>query len=146
MTIRLLEKNQPGPPASHVSAVFLAAFRDGQILSVRNERGWDIPGGHLERGEDPLAALRREVLEEAGATFSEAWPFAVLSSTASGPVMLCFTADGYSLQEFCQRDDCLERAELWPEVLVDKYHGDADVLRRLIQAAASFLCHNAGQP
>ncbi len=29
---------------------------------------WDIPGGFLEEGEDPLAGLRRELLEETGLT------------------------------------------------------------------------------
>jgi ADP-ribose pyrophosphatase YjhB (NUDIX family) len=27
---------------------------------------WDIPGGFLEEGEEPLAGLRRELLEETG--------------------------------------------------------------------------------
>lgn len=35
------------------------------------QRGWDIPGGHLEPGETPEAAMRREVMEEAGALLTD---------------------------------------------------------------------------
>lgn len=35
------------------------------------QRGWDIPGGHLEPGETPEAAMRREVMEEAGAVLGD---------------------------------------------------------------------------
>ena len=39
----------------------------GEVLFVEHpERGWEIPGGHLEDGEQPEEALRREVLEETG--------------------------------------------------------------------------------
>jgi ADP-ribose pyrophosphatase YjhB (NUDIX family) len=43
----------------------------GRLLVVRraNEPGqgqWSVPGGRVELGEDDLAAVRREVLEETG--------------------------------------------------------------------------------
>jgi 8-oxo-dGTP diphosphatase len=39
----------------------------GHVVFVRHpERGWEIPGGHLNPGESPEQALIREVLEETG--------------------------------------------------------------------------------
>ena len=39
----------------------------GVLLSVRSDlRGWELPGGSAEPGEQGEAALRREILEETG--------------------------------------------------------------------------------
>lgn len=39
----------------------------GRVLFVEHpERGWEIPGGHLEEGEAPDIALCRELKEETG--------------------------------------------------------------------------------
>ena len=41
--------------------------KDHAILLVKHpERGWELPGGHLEQGENPLQCLEREVKEETG--------------------------------------------------------------------------------
>lgn len=39
----------------------------GQVLVV-NQRGrsWSLPKGHIEEGEEPLAAAQREIYEESG--------------------------------------------------------------------------------
>jgi ADP-ribose pyrophosphatase YjhB (NUDIX family) len=43
-------------------------FWDGKIALVQTERGWEIPGGHIEDGEDLSTCLKRELFEEVGAT------------------------------------------------------------------------------
>jgi lipoyl(octanoyl) transferase len=59
----------PGPDLRTVSVVPVAA--DGRILLLRRspERGgfWQQVTGRIERGEEPEAAARRELLEETGA-------------------------------------------------------------------------------
>jgi len=52
-------------------AVGVAVFRDDRLLLVRRTmnpgRGlWSLPGGYLDRGEDPVVAAAREAAEEAG--------------------------------------------------------------------------------
>ena len=41
---------------------------DGRVLLLKDARSeyWDLPGGHLQEGEDALVGLRREVSEETG--------------------------------------------------------------------------------
>ena len=46
-----------------------------RLLAVR---GWELPGGKLELGEDPLACVVREISEEAG------W------QVTAGPVLDCW--------------------------------------------------------
>ncbi len=55
-------------PSYTVGSICLIERSDGRVLLVRQvyRQSWGIPGGLLERGEDPAAAARREVLEETG--------------------------------------------------------------------------------
>ncbi|MDO8700330.1 MAG: NUDIX hydrolase [Deltaproteobacteria bacterium] len=51
---------------SHIVAVgTLVENKRGQFLLVKTEwRGWEMPGGQVEEGEDIISALKREVMEE----------------------------------------------------------------------------------
>ena len=57
--------------ANSAPAVQGLLVRDGRVLigrrKIEPKKGyWDLPGGFLEEGEEPLAGLRREFLEETG--------------------------------------------------------------------------------
>jgi ADP-ribose pyrophosphatase YjhB (NUDIX family) len=40
---------------------------DGQVLVVsQNGNSWSLPKGHIDPGEDPIIAAKREILEESG--------------------------------------------------------------------------------
>lgn len=44
-----------------------ALNRGGRLLMVEHPtRGWELPGGGVEHGEEPEAAIHRELLEETG--------------------------------------------------------------------------------
>ncbi len=57
-------------PTVLVSAAIV--YRDGKVLLSKRKKGahladlWEFPGGKVEPGEDPRAALSRELFEELG--------------------------------------------------------------------------------
>jgi 8-oxo-dGTP pyrophosphatase MutT (NUDIX family) len=127
------------PPESTISAVFLVAFDGDQVLAVRNERGWDLPGGHIEPGESAVEALRRETSEEAGATFERAHLFVVVSSTESANLMAFYLGLGLRLGPFTPAPDALDRRLMQPPELLGLYHGDRRVLASLLEVATQKL-------
>jgi 8-oxo-dGTP diphosphatase len=67
---------------SAVPVVCGLIFREGRVLVARRPQGkrlaglWEFPGGKVEHGEEPAAALHRELMEELGCqiVITEAWP------------------------------------------------------------------------
>ncbi len=69
-------------PSSRVEVVAAVLMRgDGSFLLGQRPAGkvysgyWEFPGGKIERGEAPAAALRRELSEELGIDVTRAWPW-----------------------------------------------------------------------
>ncbi len=53
------------PPKELITSVHGFCFQDEKLLLVKlNDRGWDFPGGHIEKKETPEECLKREAFEE----------------------------------------------------------------------------------
>lgn len=59
---------EPGPTGrTFPVSVKGVAVMAGRVLLLENERAeWELPGGKLERGEEPAACVVREIREETG--------------------------------------------------------------------------------
>jgi len=91
---------------ARVTATF-AFVRDamGKLLALKNERGWDIPGGHLDEGESVIEATHREVLEEASVTIRNLSFFAFILN--GDTAMSVFTAEPDELKEWDSSKLCV---------------------------------------
>ena len=57
---------RPGDDTDTAITVKACLHRNSMVLLLKNEKGWDLPGGHLKQGEGVEDGLRREVYEETG--------------------------------------------------------------------------------
>ena len=88
----------------HKYAVIIARY-DGMLLWCRHHerQTWEIPGGHIEAGEEALEAAVRELQEETGTTDFTLQPVCWYSAWRTGDTahscgLLC-VADVYELGE-----------------------------------------------
>lgn len=64
------------PKESLISNVSIVPFIDRRCVVIRWDDGtWEVPGGTLEQGEHYRDAVRRELMEEAGAVLHTYKPF-----------------------------------------------------------------------
>lgn len=66
------------PERERITSTHILCFSGNKLLMVMHDkRGWDIPGGHVEPGEEIERSLVREVDEEAAAIAKELRLFAL---------------------------------------------------------------------
>ena len=137
-TVKPLGEGTPIPDINLISSVFLIAIKDSMLVVTKDKRrGWDLPGGHVEKGETALQALRREAMEEAGMTFEDATPFVVVENNASeggylGKVMVGYMTKHYALVGFSPAEDVSERSIMDIEDFIDRYEGDKKHIRAIL--------------
>jgi 8-oxo-dGTP diphosphatase len=115
------------PPLALITAAFGLIFDGDCFLMARlKERGWDIPGGHLEPGESPQETVRREIYEETAVHVGKLQllgydKFDIHAPTPPGypypyPVsyQLFFWGRVSSLEPFVATDEALERKLFTP--------------------------------
>lgn len=112
---------------SLVVSVFLLAIKGSKILAIKNDRGWEIPGGHIEENESFEETLIREVEEEAGASFKDAKPFVFIESDDQDiykdKTMLIYTTDNFELGKFTPSEDAFDREIIEIEEFLSRYTG-----------------------
>ncbi len=96
-------------PLHSVVVGCLARNSHNEVLLIRHhKRGWEIPQGRVEEGENLIDALHREVREEAGVEI-EPGPLAAVWSMVSLPPAIIFTfLASYSGGELSFSGDSLE--------------------------------------
>ncbi|BCJ76206.1 NUDIX domain-containing protein [Catellatospora bangladeshensis] len=60
------ESNSFATPRLAAGALFVDATGRPLLVKPSYKPGWEIPGGYVHEGEAPLAACRREIIEELG--------------------------------------------------------------------------------
>jgi len=136
------------PSQKATTAVFVVPFYNDQILAVNiqegDHKGWDIPGGHLNKNKDESIkeALHREVFEEAGVELSEYTPIGYIESDYDPEkitYMVIFWGQVTDLKPFKADFEAVERRLMTRKEFEKEYSGgNLDLLKVILEAAWSY--------
>lgn len=126
--------------------VVVLSFYHGKILLSRhrNRDTWETQGGHIEQGETPLVAARRELYEESGAvrfTLAPAFDYRA-GNGADGSNGMVFTA---LVEELAALPESEMREVGFFGALPDALTYP-DITPRLFERAGMLSGANAGRP
>ena len=123
--------------------------RDGRVLVIRERRGgWVFPKGHIDPGESPLEAARREVAEEAGVDAScpepeASWTTEYVNDRGTARAITWFRLVTDETEPTMREDGFPDGAFLAPAEALQQlaYREDRELLERVL--ASGRLSHGA---
>lgn len=116
--------------SEYTRVVLVSRYQGKWVFCKQKTRDtWEIPGGHIEQGEDWLTAAKREMYEETGATRLAIEPICVYSITRYA--LLCYAEIG----EFEALPDFeMEKVELFDNIPDNITDNHRKMLERVRQA------------
>jgi len=124
-------------PLHSVVVGCLVRNESNEVLLIRHhKRGWEIPQGRVEEGENLIDALRREVLEEAGVEIEPGSLGAVWSLISESPAIIFTFLGNYLSGDLITSGDSEEAGWFSEAEAVEKVSGS--VMRGRLQALLDF--------
>lgn len=127
------------PPDVEVTAVAIVACLGDKIIFIRNSRGWDIPGGHVEETDKTIEqTAKRELLEETCAESVEFKLVGYMLSDFYPDRKTCIAiqrAEVVSLNEFIPQHETIERRLMSPKKCRELYYGNPALIEKLLKVA-----------
>lgn len=121
-------------PDRKPSSVHIFPIKDDQVLLTINPRGSDIIGGHIEKGESIIEALKRESMEEACIILNDYDligairvdnrdnPKAIEQGYPAIGYQLFYKSDNFKMLDFVQTHECTGREYVKIDELKNKHH------------------------
>ena len=113
-------------PKQIVAVCGLVRNPEDKVLMIRSpQRGWEVPGGQVEEGEDLFSALKREIFEETGISISIGRLVGVYDRVQSPYLLiLCFTCNWVSGAPVTS-EESLEVEWVHPDSVLERIDHDA---------------------